>query len=725
MSAQPLPPRPDLEQLKRQAKELLDTWKAAPVEGARPWRLRDAQREIARRHGFDSWDALRAHVEDAIGRSPSAQPRRRGLDYDDPIPDVVTISGPLTRDVAARLADERAEGLKLDGSVAADGFGHLAQVPSLRRLDLSGRDDLRDDDLRFLERLPWLTAVSLAGCGGISDAAVAHLRAHRALEQVNLKWTRTGDPAVAALAGHQVLHRLVVGAALSDAGAARLRELPALASPGTLDSFLSVSSARTLTDDALVHIGSLQGVSALDLSMSVFGSPHYTARGMAHLRGMTALEALNFHGALATDAVLEGVAAIPRLRALHCQDIASGDEGFIALGRSITLERLGARFCHRLTDRGFAALAALPRLQALGIGGSRLTDAAWAPLADAQALVDLNPNLSRDGAFVHIGRIPHLERLTNVYNRATTDAATRYLRNHPRLVHYGAFGTQITDESLRILADLPRLETLEFENCARMTDTGLRDLARAPRLRRVSVWSCARVTGEWLEHMSATVEAKSEPGPPGQVEGYRAETLLDYPDMPVPDQLQRGANAPPAPDPLHRGATAPPDAGMLATLVPLGLRAIFVADGLELSIDSGVDPRWVSAITEDPLIVPFRLELVVRPITMLRLVFGGHNRFFAFDERGTLVDTAPWFMKTDAQKGRAHPPAIDRVFSPGDWARITLEVDARQARLFVDGELRHSRDGEFTGVRSRVGVGLQQHGILVLRELSVESLGSN
>src|SRR5262245_58736926 len=113
MCAQPLPPRPDLDQLKRQAKELLREWKASPSPSQRSARLREAQREIARRHGFDSWDALRKRVEDATGASSPAQPPRRGMNYDDPIPDVVTLSGPLTRDVAARLADEGVAGVKL------------------------------------------------------------------------------------------------------------------------------------------------------------------------------------------------------------------------------------------------------------------------------------------------------------------------------------------------------------------------------------------------------------------------------------------------------------------------------------------------------------------------------------------------------------------------------------------------------------------------------------
>ena len=51
MTAQSLPLRPDLDQLKRQAKELL---RRQPRFG----RLRDAQRAVAQQYGFDSWDAF-------------------------------------------------------------------------------------------------------------------------------------------------------------------------------------------------------------------------------------------------------------------------------------------------------------------------------------------------------------------------------------------------------------------------------------------------------------------------------------------------------------------------------------------------------------------------------------------------------------------------------------------------------------------------------------------
>jgi hypothetical protein len=703
VSAQSLPPRPNLDHLKRQAKELLDEWRATPPEGRGEMRLRDAQRAIAERYGFTSWDALRAHVERTSGVA-ATQPRRRGMDYDDPVPDVVEVHGPITRDVALRLADEGVAGVKLASGAPPNGFAHLTDVPSLTRIDLSGRDDLVDDDVAFIASMPWVTAVSLAGCSRLTDRSGAYLRDLRGLEQVNLKWTALGDDAIAALAGKRNLRRLVAGARMSDAGAALLREIPGLADPSDADSFLSISSARTLTDAALAHIGSLQGVAALDVHMSVFGSPHYTAKGVAHLKQMGALQELNFHGNLATDAVLREIAQIRTLRNLHCQDIVSGEEGFIALGRCATLESLGARTCVRIGPAGFAALMRLPRLKHVSIGGPLLAGDGWSPVADAAALVDLNPIRSDDAAFAYIAKAPRLERLTNVYNRSTGDGATRHLRGHTRLTHYSAFGTQITDESLRILAELPNLESLEFENCAFITDEGLRALARLPRLRKVSAWSCLNVAGAWIDDVPAGVEKKTEAGPPGQVEGYRAETLLDYPDLAIPADVPRLH----APSPARRA---------LAALVPMGVRAEWTADGLQVSLEAGVDPRWVSAITETAFDAPVRIELVVRPLTMLKLGFGGHNRFVGFDEHGALRDLAPWFLKTDQQKGRRHDPSVLPAFTPEVWVGIALEVDGRGARIFVNGTLRHTWDGDFSRMRGRVAVGLPESGVLTLREL--------
>lgn len=83
MTAKQLPERPNLEQLKRQAKDLLhavrqrvpvalERARALPAFAsqsddavARAFALHDAQSLVAREHGFDSWNGLREHVESA------------------------------------------------------------------------------------------------------------------------------------------------------------------------------------------------------------------------------------------------------------------------------------------------------------------------------------------------------------------------------------------------------------------------------------------------------------------------------------------------------------------------------------------------------------------------------------------------------------------------------------------------------------------------------------
>src|SRR5260221_10501260 len=71
MSAE-LPPRPNLEHLKKQAKALLEKFRRGDTAAVGKFRalnkasspkLADAQRLIAREYGFSSWAKLKAHVE--------------------------------------------------------------------------------------------------------------------------------------------------------------------------------------------------------------------------------------------------------------------------------------------------------------------------------------------------------------------------------------------------------------------------------------------------------------------------------------------------------------------------------------------------------------------------------------------------------------------------------------------------------------------------------------
>ena len=67
----PLPDRPNLEYLKREAKDLLRT-----LQQQRPVvKLADAQHALARQYGFSSWTRLKRHVEvpPSTARLPQAR----------------------------------------------------------------------------------------------------------------------------------------------------------------------------------------------------------------------------------------------------------------------------------------------------------------------------------------------------------------------------------------------------------------------------------------------------------------------------------------------------------------------------------------------------------------------------------------------------------------------------------------------------------------------------
>jgi hypothetical protein len=78
--SQQLPIRPNLDHLKKQAKDVLRVFRRQKPR----WRLADAQRAVARGYGFSNWPSLKAHVEKTRhqertqpGDSAAANPSRK------------------------------------------------------------------------------------------------------------------------------------------------------------------------------------------------------------------------------------------------------------------------------------------------------------------------------------------------------------------------------------------------------------------------------------------------------------------------------------------------------------------------------------------------------------------------------------------------------------------------------------------------------------------------
>ena len=505
----------------------LDLDKRPAVEGGDvEISLEDARFLVARDHGFAGWQALVEYVAalppdtGAIAQTP-VRPFRPGADeaasrtwatreWDGALGlmreqrlEGLDANGQMTDDVLERLSHlPHLTELRLGGSkqLTDAGARHLARLTGLRHLDLGGTR-ITDRGLAALGDLPALETLSLAWTG-VTDAGVSHLARCERLVRVDLAMTRTGDGAIRALAGKEQLRHFHSGALVTDAGLPLFHHFPSLTTwRGGEGSFqltspdgepTSLALRGTFTDRGFAALVGLYGLFALNLDDSALA---ITGAALAPLVALPNLGMLGFD---ATDAAMPFIAALPRLRFLMCQDTVAGDDGFVALARSRSIEQIWGRRCHNLRGRGFRALAEMPALRNLSVSCRNVDDAALALLPRFPALRELMPMDVPDAGYRHIGRCERLERLVLMYCRETTDAATEHLVGLPALRKYFASYTRITDRTPELLSEVASLEDVSFSACAGLTDRGIAALARLPRLRHVDLGGMRNVTATVL-----------------------------------------------------------------------------------------------------------------------------------------------------------------------------------------------------------------------------------
>lgn len=475
--------------------------------------LDEARYLVAVEHGFEGWHALRAFCDQAPSPSPlAAKP--------------VRVMEPAVRGEARVLATSRAWGevaaalrahpqawLDAAGEMTDDALDAISRIDTITHLDLGGSQALTDDGVRHLARLPGLRHLELRGTAvtdrelavlrelpaleslglaqtRVTDAGLGHLAGCNALRSLDLAWTRTGDGAIAALAGKARLTHLHGGRLVSDAGLARLHDLPVFARwhggevEMSLTAYRAAPNQLTLrgsfTDRGMEQLRGLDGLFALNLDD---GALAITAAAMEPL---VSLPNLGWLAVDAKDDWMPAIAAMPRLRFLGAQDTAAGDDGFVALSRSRSIEYIWGRRCHNLRTRGFIALAQMPRLRGLSVSCLNVDDAGIAALPGFPALRELMPMDVPDAGYRHVGRCTELESLVLMYCRDTTDAATEQITGLRKLARYFNSYTTITDRTPELLSEMDSLEEITFDACHLLTDAGIARLARLPRLRRLS-----------------------------------------------------------------------------------------------------------------------------------------------------------------------------------------------------------------------------------------------
>ena len=256
-----LPARPSLEQLYKQAKELLRDFRAGETAATERLRsdnsegvtLADAQFVLAREYGFESWARLKHYVE--LRSAPlgmSLKPPFYKIDWES---STIAIHGPLPEndwDSIANVVKEhgitnvRAEGItdsaldrlsrvdhltgfNFDGAteLTDTGLAHLARLPGLQELNISGwKGQITDAGLAVLRQLPGLKRFQMCWQQNVSDAGIAHLAGCDHLESVDLMGTPSGDGSIRALTGKPKLQRLKTGREVTDAGSSALQDFP-------------------------------------------------------------------------------------------------------------------------------------------------------------------------------------------------------------------------------------------------------------------------------------------------------------------------------------------------------------------------------------------------------------------------------------------------------------------------------------------------------------------
>ena len=128
-----LPEKPNLEFLKKQAKELLRTM--------RQGKLADAQHTLANEYGFATWAKLKSHVE-ALGRSPAELLKAAVCDSD----------AARVRELLEGYPELRA---KIDDPLPGYGFGVQALFAAVQRSDRATIDVLLGAGANIRKRTEW------------------------------------------------------------------------------------------------------------------------------------------------------------------------------------------------------------------------------------------------------------------------------------------------------------------------------------------------------------------------------------------------------------------------------------------------------------------------------------------------------------------------------------------------------------------------------------------
>ena len=287
----------------------------------------------------------------------------------------------------ARLDDARLEhiarvrtleALNLTGGLSSDrphpGLGSLAALHRLHELTFGaercgGDSWIVDDDLDLLANISSLRVLRLHHSWAVTDDGLARLAPLEGLRRLDLDGCRrvTGRGLCAL---PRLEHVVLSGCAAQDDALAGLAPLPGLDS-------LVLDRNRALQGPGLTHLTGLSRLRRLSLNRCTSVAEQH----LRHLHPLAALRQLDLGGLTLSDAGLAGICRLRALRSLRVNanidrgwiDERISDAGLAPLSQLAALERLELEVGCGVTDAGLDHLAGLPRLREVSLNYTAVT----------------------------------------------------------------------------------------------------------------------------------------------------------------------------------------------------------------------------------------------------------------------------------------------------------------------------------------------------------------
>lgn len=282
--------------------------------------------------------------------------------------------------------------------------------------------------------------------------------------------------------GQDFFHDVEFATAKDDAEAEQIAKFSNASSVNYEGTWGFPSEECTVSDRGLAH---LRGIT--NLQAFLIDSPNATSGGLAFLRNNKKLETLLFDRTQIDDGGLEILESLPKLGFLRIGDSNRQNGRFWEQERPVRfenadLERL--KLQSRLSRRAIA----ITHSQLLGLENPNVRE--WGLKNVPQAITD--------AGLVHLEGLTALHTV-DLHGLRIDGSGLRHLAGANRLQYLSLNRCQITDEGLATVKDFPILIRLELRDTL-ITDAGLENLKSLPRL-QVLWLDGTRVDGSFCQHL--------------------------------------------------------------------------------------------------------------------------------------------------------------------------------------------------------------------------------